>query len=43
MSRPVRIALIPGDGIGGEVMAEAAPCLDWAAAQGRCLEAVPLP
>ncbi len=43
MSRPVRIALIPGDGVGGEVMAEAAPCLDWAAVRGRCLEAVPLP
>ena len=43
MSRPVRIALIPGDGIGGEVMAEAAPCLDWAAVRGRCLEAVPRP
>jgi 3-isopropylmalate dehydrogenase len=43
VSRPVRIALIPGDGVGGEVMAEAVPCLDWAAARGRCLEAVPLP
>ena len=43
MSRPVRIALIPGDGVGREVMAEAAPCLDWAAARGRDLEAVPLP
>jgi len=43
VSRPVRIALIPGDGVGGEVMAEAAPCLDWAAVRGRCLEAVPLP
>jgi 3-isopropylmalate dehydrogenase len=43
VSRPVRITLIPGDGVGGEVMAEAAPCLDWVAARGRCLEAVPLP
>ena len=43
MSRPVRIALIPGDGVGGEVMAEAAPCLEWAASRGRCLEVVPLP
>jgi len=40
---PLRIALIPGDGVGGEVMAEAAPCLDWAAARGRAIERVPLP
>jgi 3-isopropylmalate dehydrogenase len=31
----VRIALIPGDGVGGEVMAEALPCLEWARSRGR--------
>ena len=31
----VRLAVIPGDGIGPEVMAEALPLLDWAREQGR--------
>lgn len=39
----MRIALIPGDGVGGEVLAEALPCLDWARARGRHLETVLLP
>ncbi|MFN7956773.1 MAG: isocitrate/isopropylmalate family dehydrogenase [Holophagaceae bacterium] len=43
MDQPVRIALIPGDGVGPEVMAEALPCLDWALARGRRLEAVRFP
>jgi 3-isopropylmalate dehydrogenase len=38
-----RIALIPGDGAGPEVMAEAEPLLDWARARGRRLEAERLP
>ena len=32
-----RLALIPGDGIGPEVMAEALPLLDWARGRGRDL------
>jgi len=43
LSSPIRIALIPGDGVGGEVMAEATPCLDWAVARGRGLEWIRLP
>ncbi|MFZ1376764.1 MAG: isocitrate/isopropylmalate family dehydrogenase [Geothrix sp.] len=43
MDKPVRIALIPGDGVGPEVMAEALPCLAWAEARGRHLEAVRFP
>ena len=43
LDKPVRIALIPGDGVGGEVMAEALPCLEWARSQGRSLEAIPFP
>lgn len=43
MDKPLRIALIPGDGVGGEVLAEALPCLDWARARGRRLETVLLP
>ena len=43
MDKPVRIALIPGDGVGGEVMAEALPCLEWARSRGRNLETVHLP
>jgi isocitrate/isopropylmalate dehydrogenase len=38
-----RIALIPGDGAGPEVMAEAEPLLDWARARGRRLEVQRLP
>ncbi len=43
MEGPLRMALIPGDGIGAEVMAEALPCLDWAVARGRAIEQVWLP
>lgn len=43
MDKPVRIALIPGDGVGGEVMAEALPCLEWARSRGRRLETPHLP
>jgi 3-isopropylmalate dehydrogenase len=43
LDKPVRIALIPGDGAGGEVMAEALPCLDWARSRGRRLELIHLP
>jgi isocitrate/isopropylmalate dehydrogenase len=39
----IRIALLPGDGAGPEVMAEAEPLLDWVRARGRCLEVVRLP
>jgi len=38
-----RIALIPGDGAGPEVMAEAEPLLNWARTRGRHLEVLPLP
>ena len=34
----VRLAVIPGDGIGPEVMAEALPILEWARGRGRELE-----
>ena len=43
LDKPVRIALIPGDGVGGEVLAEALPCLEWARSRGRHLETVLLP
>ncbi len=43
MDNPVRIALIPGDGIGPEVMAEALPCLAWVASRGRKIEILQLP
>jgi 3-isopropylmalate dehydrogenase len=43
LDQRVRIAVIPGDGVGGEVMAEALPCLDWARARGRDLEFIRLP
>jgi len=43
LDKPVRIALIPGDGVGGEVLAEALPCLDWARSRGRRLETLSLP
>jgi 3-isopropylmalate dehydrogenase len=39
----IRIALLPGDGIGPEVMAEALPCLEWVQARGRRLEIYHLP
>lgn len=38
MDRTVRVALIPGDGVGGEVLTQALPCLAWARARGRRLE-----
>ncbi|HXC18033.1 MAG TPA: isocitrate/isopropylmalate family dehydrogenase [Holophagaceae bacterium] len=34
----VRLAVIPGDGIGPEVMAEALPLLEWVRGRGRDLE-----
>ncbi len=43
MAGGIRIALIPGDGIGREVMAEARPCLDWVRSRGRHLETLDLP
>jgi 3-isopropylmalate dehydrogenase len=43
LDQRVRIAVIPGDGVGGEVMAEALPCLDWARARGRDLEFIRVP
>lgn len=43
MDKPVRVALIPGDGVGSEVLTQALPCLDWARARGRSLEAVAFP
>ena len=43
MDKPIRIALIPGDGVGGEVLAEALPLLAWAKTMGRSLETVSLP
>lgn len=43
MDVAIRIALIPGDGVGPEVMAEAGPLLDWARARGRRLETVLMP
>lgn len=33
----LQIAVIPGDGIGPEVMAQALPCLAWAQSRGRAL------
>ncbi len=43
LDKPVRIAIIPGDGVGGEVMSEALPCLDWARFRGRSIETINLP
>lgn len=43
MDKPVRVALIPGDGVGQEVLAQALPCLAWVRTQGRQLEWVTLP
>lgn len=39
----IRIAIIPGDGIGPEVMAEALPLLEWARNRGRRTEWVIFP
>jgi 3-isopropylmalate dehydrogenase len=39
----VRIGLLPGDGVGPEVMAEVQPCLAWAEARGHKLEIYHLP
>lgn len=43
MDRVARLALIPGDGAGKEVMAEAEPLLDWVRSRGRRLEVLHLP
>ncbi|NWJ40000.1 MAG: isocitrate/isopropylmalate dehydrogenase family protein [Geothrix sp.] len=43
MDKPIRIALIPGDGVGTEVMAEVLPCLTWARSRGHVLETLQLP
>lgn len=43
MDKPLRIALIPGDGVGPEVMAEVLPCLDWVRSCGRNLGLLHLP
>jgi len=43
LDNPVRLALIPGDGVGGEVMAEVLPCLEWLESRGRKLEIYHLP
>jgi 3-isopropylmalate dehydrogenase len=43
LDKAVRIAIIPGDGIGGEVMCQALPCLDWVRSQGRSLETTLFP
>lgn len=43
MDSVIRMALIPGDGVGPEVMAEAEPLLDWIRARGRRLEVLRLP
>ena len=43
MDKAIRMALLPGDGVGREVMAEALPCLAWAKSQGRPLETFLLP
>lgn len=43
LDKPVRVALIPGDGVGPEVMAEAVPLLEWVRARGRQLEWMVLP
>lgn len=39
----MRMAVLPGDGVGPEVMAEALPILAWAQARGRALEVHPVP
>jgi 3-isopropylmalate dehydrogenase len=43
LDKAVRMALIPGDGVGTEVMAEALPLLEWAGSRGRALQLLPLP
>lgn len=43
MDNVIRMALIPGDGAGPEVMAEAEPLLDWVRTRGRRLEVLRLP
>jgi isocitrate/isopropylmalate dehydrogenase len=43
LDKPVRIALIPGDGVGREVMAEILPCLEWAGSRGRQFETIQHP
>lgn len=43
MEKAVRMALIPGDGVGPEVMAETMPVLAWARARGRQIEQLNLP
>ena len=43
MDKPLRIALIPGDGVGPEVLAEVLPCLEWVRARGRNLDTLNLP
>lgn len=43
MDSITRIALIPGDGVGPEVMAEVLPTLDWVRARGRALDVRPFP
>jgi 3-isopropylmalate dehydrogenase len=42
-AQSIRIALIPGDGVGPEVMAQAEPLLSWAKDRGRPLEWVSFP
>lgn len=43
MDTGVRIALIAGDGVGPEVMAEVRPCLDWVRSRGRTLHLLEQP
>jgi 3-isopropylmalate dehydrogenase len=43
LGKSVRIAILPGDGVGSEVMAEAIPCLDWVRSRGRSFETIRLP
>ena len=43
MDNSTRIALLPGDGVGPEVMAEVRPCLAWAEARGCRLVLLDLP
>ncbi len=43
MDTLVRMALLPGDGVGTEVMAEVLPCLDWLESRGHRLEIYHLP
>ncbi len=43
LDKAVCMALIPGDGVGPEVMAQALPMLAWARARGRAIEQRVLP